>query len=205
MWAQPGDDIVVLVHGLFATAGVLRPLREHIETECGAHTASFTHPPGPGIRSLAEQLRELVLGLPPDTRIYLVGHSIGGIVVRWFVQELAGDPRVVYSISIASPFSGTRHARFFPAPIGRDIVPNSALLERLAEGARSGLGVPHLSIWADCDRVVPSGAYLAAGDRYEVRGSGHNGVLYRLDVARAIVERIRLVQAAAAVRDARAI
>lgn len=199
MWAKAGDDIVVLVHGLFATAGVLRPLRKHIEMRTGAHTASFTYPPGPGIRSLAAQLGALVADLPSETRIYLIGHSIGGLVVRWFVQELGGDPRVVYTISLASPFSGTRHARFLPSQIGRDIVPESPLLAALERGARRNLGVPHLSIAADHDHVVPSGAFLAAGDRRVARTAGHNSVLYRADVAGWIEERIRLVQAAAQV------
>ena len=44
--ALAGDDVVVLVHGFFATAGVFRPMRARIERETGALVASFSHAPG---------------------------------------------------------------------------------------------------------------------------------------------------------------
>ena len=48
--ARPGDHVVVCMHGLFATAGVLRPLRRRLDRHRGIHTAALTYPPGPGIR-----------------------------------------------------------------------------------------------------------------------------------------------------------
>lgn len=203
MWV-PGDrDVVMLVHGLFATAGVLRPLRRELEANTGAFTTSFTHPPGPGIASIARDIARAVRGISGDARIHLVGHSVGGLAVRYFVQELGCDARVVQTLSIGSPFGGTRPARLFPAPVGRDIAPGSALLERLAHGARQRLVVPHLSIAGLEDHVVPSGAHLAAGDSVSVAGCGHNSLLYHPRVVREVVERIRQIQAAAAIRDAR--
>src|SRR5580692_3270252 len=43
----PGDDVVVFLHGLFATAGVLRPLRAAVARHPFVHTATFTYLPGP--------------------------------------------------------------------------------------------------------------------------------------------------------------
>lgn len=203
MWVSEGRDVVMLVHGLFATAGVLRPLRREIEARTGAFTCSFTHPPGPGIASIASEIARAVHAVSGDARIHLIGHSIGGVAVRYFVQELGSDSRVVQTLSIGSPFEGTRPARLFPAPVGRDIAPGSKLLERLASGARHRLVVPHLSISGLEDHVVPRGAHLAAGDRLDVPGCGHNSLLYHPNVVREIVERVERVQAAAQVRDAR--
>ncbi len=203
MWVRGDRDVVMLVHGLFATAGVLRPLRREIEARTGAFSTSFTHPPGPGIASIARDIADAVRAISGEARIHLIGHSIGGVAVRYFVQELGGDPRVVQTISIGSPFQGARPARLFPAPVGRDVAPGSALLERLAEGARRCLAVPHLSIAGLEDHVVPSGAFLAASERVSVPGCGHNSLLYHADVVARVIGRIQLVQAAAAVRDAR--
>ena len=203
MWVGGGRDVVMLVHGLFATAGVLRPLRREIEARTGAFSTSFTHPPGPGIASIARDIARAVRAISGDARIHLVGHSIGGVAVRYFVQELGSDARVVQTISIGSPFGGARPARLFPAPVGRDIIPGSALLERLAQGARRRLVVPHLSIAGLEDHVVPSGAYLASAERVSVPGCGHNSLLYHPRVVAEVVGRIGRVQAAAAVRDAR--
>ena len=203
MWVRSDRDVVMLVHGLFATAGVLRPLRRDIEEQTGAFTTSFTHPPGPGIPSIARDVADAVRAISGDARIHLIGHSIGGVAVRYFVQELGSDRRVVQTLSIGSPFGGTKPARLFPAPVGRDIAPGSELLAKLARGARERLRVPHLSIYAHQDHVVPSGAYLAAGERLSVSGCGHNSLIYHPDVVAEVVTRIQRIQAAAAVRDAR--
>jgi triacylglycerol lipase len=203
MWVREDRDVVMLVHGLFATAGVLRPLRRDIEERTGAFTTSFTHPPGPGIPSIAGDIARAVRAISGDVRIHLIGHSIGGVAVRYFVQELGSDSRIVQTISIGSPFGGTKPARLVPAPVGRDIAPGSALLQKLAQGARLRLLVPHLSIAGLEDRVVPTDAYLAAGERVSVAGCGHNGLIYHPRVVSEVVARIQHVQAAATVRDAR--
>lgn len=188
--AAPGEDVVVLLHGFLATAGVLRPMRRFIESETEAHTASFTYAPGPGVDSVARRLGALVRRLPRGTRLHLVGHSMGGVVARWFVQELGGDPRVAQTISLASPFSGTRHARFMPTGVGRDMAPGSELLARLVERAPLS-AVPHLSIAAGQDRVVTESALLGWGDELVIADSGHNGLLYHPRVAREIALRVR--------------
>src|ERR1035438_9454656 len=66
--ARPGDDVVVLVHGFFASAGVFRPLRAHLETAGGVRVASFTHAPGVGIHRIARRLARLVDHLPHASR-----------------------------------------------------------------------------------------------------------------------------------------
>jgi triacylglycerol lipase len=181
-------DVVVLLHGFLATAGVLRPLRDAIERGVAAPTASFTHPPGLGIESIAGRLAEVVRSLrSPELRIHLVGHSIGGLAARWFVTELGGDPRVVGTVSIASPFEGAPRARLFPGHLARDIEPGSALLARL-RGAESA--VPHLSIAGGRDRIVPSGALLSHGERLFIERAGHNELLYDAETVAAVLARI---------------
>jgi triacylglycerol lipase len=205
MWVRADRDVVMLVHGLFATAGVLRPLRAYIESRTAAFTTSFTHPPGPGIRSIAGAIARAVRAISGDARIHLIGHSIGGVAVRYYVQELGADARVVQTVSIGSPFGGTRSARLFPAPVGRDVAPGSLLLQRLSRGAEQRLSVPHVSIAGLEDHVVPSGACLSGGDSVEVAGCGHNSLLYHPRVMSEVALRIERVQAAAAVRDARVV
>ncbi len=203
VWVREGRDVVMLVHGLFATAGVLRPLRRELEARTGAFTTSFTHPPGPGIARVAADIKDAVSAISGAARIHLVGHSIGGVAVRYFVQVLGSDPRVVQTVSIGSPFGGAKPARLFPAPVGRDIAPGSALLEQLSHGARQRLGVPHLSIAGLQDHVVPGGAYLAGGDCLTIAGCGHNALLYHPRVVSELIARIERVQAAASISDVR--
>jgi pimeloyl-ACP methyl ester carboxylesterase len=188
--AAEGEDVVVLLHGLFATAGVLRPLKARLERDASAHTASFSYVPGPGVERIALRLGALVRALPRGVRLHLVGHSMGGVIMRWFMQELGGDPRVVQTISLGSPFNGTRHARLMPSPCGRDIRPNSKLLARLRQGS-ARIAVPHLSIAAALDSVVTESTFWPVGDRVTIRDCGHNGLLFHPTVASLIVRRVR--------------
>jgi pimeloyl-ACP methyl ester carboxylesterase len=196
--AREGDDVVVLLHGLFATAGVLRPMRRAIEAHAPAHTASLSYSPYPGVERVAQRLAELIERLPVGVRIHLVGHSMGGVIVRWYVQELGGDPRVVQTVSLASPFNGTERARILPTAAGRDITPGSRVLQRLTERGKRDL--PHLSVVADSDTLITADAALNRGERVVVRDCGHNALLYHPEVPKLIVERVRAsrVQAEAA-------
>jgi triacylglycerol lipase len=186
--APDAPEVAVLVHGFLATPGVLRPLRDALEAEARVGVASFTHPPGIGVVGLAERVAEVVSKLGAE-RIHLVGHSIGGLAARWFVQELGGDPRVVQTLSLASPFWGARRARFMPGPLARDLHPESELLAKLRGGI--GRGVPHYAVSGSHDRVVGPAAVLGAEEEHVADGCGHNALLYDPAVLRGVVRRVR--------------
>lgn len=189
--ARDGEDIVVLLHGLFATAGVLRPLRRVLARHRGLHTAAMTYPPGPPVEALADRLRAFVSSLPKEARLHLVGHSMGGIVTRFFAQEI-GDPRVAQTISMASPFAGIRRAGMLGFGSVRDIDPESALLRRIRLGAAGAVHIPHLSIIAASDAIVaaPVSHALPGGEVVVMEGRGHNTLLFDEEVARIVERRI---------------
>jgi pimeloyl-ACP methyl ester carboxylesterase len=190
-----GGDVAVLVHGFLATAGVLRPLGDALAQGAGVTLASFTHVPGIGVTALAERVGEHVRALDAE-RIYLVGHSIGGLALRWFTTELGGDRRVVQTVSLASPFWGVRRVRLLPGKLAREIQPGSAVLARLRAGL--GSGVPHFAVSGSHDAVVGPPARLGAADELVAAGCGHNAGLYDAHVLRAVAERIRERRAGAA-------
>jgi len=189
---RPDDDVVVLVHGFCATAGVFRPLRARLESETGAQIATFTHAPGVGVRRIAGQLQRLVERISASARITVVGHSLGGVVARWYVQEMGGHGRVARTISMASPFSGVAVPQLL---VGADLHEQSRLLKRLREGAGS-CAVPHTSIVAGLDTVVPGPgtACLGTGDVVVLPQCGHNELLFDARVAEIVIDRVRQVR-----------
>jgi triacylglycerol lipase len=186
---RDGDDVVVLVHGALATAGAWRPLRERLMAE-GVHSASFTYAPSAGVVAISSGIAGIVKRLPPRVRICLVGHSLGGLAVRWFVQEAGGDSRVVGTVTVAAPFGGARGASLLPGQAGRDMCRGSPVLERLFVSAH-GAGLPHLSIFGDTDTAVSEHTVFPVGDRLVICGAGHNALLFHDDVAGSILARIR--------------
>jgi triacylglycerol lipase len=190
--AMAGDDVVVLVHGFLATAGVFRPLRARLERDAGARIASFSHAPGLGVRRIAQQLAGIVDRIPHGTRIHLVGHSLGGVVARWYVQEMGGDERVAQTISIATPFGGSRIAEHIRLFVGNDLHAGSDVLTRLREGGARGRRVPHLSIAGAEDRMVspPECAGFASSELIVLEGRGHNQLLFDGEAIDLVVDRV---------------
>lgn len=191
----PTDDVVVLVHGFLASAGVFRPMKQQLVERLGAKVASFTHPPGFGVDLIARALGKLISRIPKECRVHLVGHSLGGIVSRWYVQEHGGHERVAQTISLGSPFGGTELARPFRFLVGADLHRASPLLSRLRARAHEH-DVPHTSIVADADAVVipVESAMFPRGEVVVMPGRGHNSLLFDSVSIDHVLERIRRVQ-----------
>jgi pimeloyl-ACP methyl ester carboxylesterase len=189
----PHTDVVVLVHGFFASAGVFRPMRDRLVHDTGARVASFTHAPGTGIERIARSLARLVDRIPRDCRVHLVGHSLGGLVARWYVQELGGHARVSQTISLGSPFGGTSRARPFPFLVGAELCRTSPLLARLRSRAHEH-EVPHMSLVAGADAIVPhASAVFPRGEVVVLAGRGHNSLLFDAASITQVIDRVRRV------------
>jgi triacylglycerol lipase len=190
------EDVVVLVHGFFATAGVFGPMKSHLVNDVSARVASFTHAPGAGIDRIAKSLAKLVAKIPEHARVHLVGHSLGGLVARWYVQELDGHRRVAQTISLGSPFGGTERARRLRyVLVGADLHRTSPILARLRQRAHEH-DVPHTSIVAAGDSmVVPAeSAVFPRGDVYVLGGRGHNSLLFDPESIARVVECVQRVK-----------
>ncbi|MDW8252163.1 MAG: hypothetical protein RMJ98_22940 [Myxococcales bacterium] len=188
-------DVVFLLHGFLATAGVFDPLAQHLRAKGLAHITSFTYHPFRTIASLAAELRRSCEALPRRARLHLVGHSLGGVVARYYVQELGGARRVEQIISLASPFHGTETALKLLSPLGkvtptlREIAPDSPLLTKLRSRP---IPIPHTSIVAKEDLLVtpPQSAAFPGSEVIELEGVGHNGLLFDERVAQVVIEKI---------------
>src|SRR5690606_9216363 len=112
-----------------------------------------THAPGVGSDRIARSLARLVEKVPAGCRVHLVGHSLGGLVARWYVQELGGHARVTQTISPGSPFGGTERAHPFPFLVGRELARTSSVLARLRSRAHEH-DVPHTSVVGELDSMV---------------------------------------------------
>lgn len=190
-----GEDVVVFLHGLFATAGVLRPLRSAIGRLKRVHTATFTYAPGPDVAGLCDQLGTILGELPHSARLHLVGHSLGGVVARAYAHD-RNDRRVVQTISLGAPFAGVPGVGMVALGAARDLDPQSPLLRRLRVGAAT-LDVPHFTLLAGGDNVVrPPLAHALPGSEVVVLPDlGHNTLLFDEEAARLVKERVAMRRA----------
>lgn len=183
-------DVVICVHGFLASAGVFRPLKAVLASE-GVEVASFTHAPGVRVETIASRIKAIVHKLPGSARVHLVGHSLGGLAARYYVQELGGHTRIAQTISLASPFHGTRIADALPFFVGNDLRTHADLHARIRAKAHE-FTVPHTSIVAGADRVVvpAESAVFPVGDVITLKDRGHNALLYDPESIALVIDRI---------------
>lgn len=188
-----GGQLVVVMHGLFATAGAMRVLRDRIERSCRLPTASFTYPPWWGVAELSARLARFLQPLPASARLHLVGHSLGGLAARYYVQVAPRDQRVLQTISLGSPFAGTRTVSWMPGKLYAGLRPGSSVLELLEVSWPRAAHVPHTSIAATHDLLVqpPASAAWPHGDTLLAGVCGHAGLLYDPRVAECVADTIR--------------
>ena len=189
---EQAREVVVFLHGLFASAGIFRPLRLALWRRLGVEAAALSYVPGPSVEALAQRVDQLIARLPSRARLHLVGHSLGGVVARYHAQTRE-DPRVVQTISLASPFAGVSRAHFAQLAGASELGPRSELLRSLRTGSLGRAGLAHLSIQAERDLVVPGGLAqaLPGFPSVLVRGVGHNALLYTPEVLALLVQRLR--------------
>ena len=85
--------------------------------------------------------------------MHVVGHSLGGLVARYYVQRLGGDARVHTLVTLGTPHSGTVPAYFLPLRLGRQLRPGSDLMTELA-GPAPGCRTRFLAYWSDLDQMM---------------------------------------------------
>lgn len=108
-----------------------------------------------------------------------IGHSLGGLVARYFVQRLGGDASVHTLVTLGTPHHGTTLARAAPfLPLVRQLRPNSDVIRELAEPAAACL-TRFIAFHSDLDHLVlpHRNARLEHRDlnvrNVAVRGIGH--------------------------------
>ncbi|GAA4664408.1 MULTISPECIES: esterase/lipase family protein [Amycolatopsis] len=174
---------LVVLPGLADNTAVFTELRAALEA-CGAGpVVSFSYSPLVGTvqtaaTRLAGQLEQLC-EISGEQQVDLVGHSLGGLIARYYVQRLGGHARVGTAVTIGTPHRGTIAARLpSPLPLVRQLRPDSALIRELAEPA-PGCTTRFVAFAGESDQVVlPSRNALLVHPDLAVRnvvvpGAGH--------------------------------
>ncbi|WP_447004428.1 esterase/lipase family protein [Saccharothrix isguenensis] len=111
-------------------------------------------------------------------RVHIVGHSLGGLIARYYVQRLRGDARVRTLVTLGTPHGGTLAAYLFPTTLTRQLRPGSDLLSELAEPSRP-CRTRFVVVWSEMDQVIvpQRNARLThpslVAEEHRIRDSGH--------------------------------
>jgi pimeloyl-ACP methyl ester carboxylesterase len=152
---------ILLVHGLIDNRSIFALLRRGLTRRGFGSVYSMNYSPlTADIRTSAAQLGEEVEAIVAETgyeKIHVVGHSLGGLIARYYVTRLGGDARVHTLVTLGTPHQGTWSGYALPTRITAQMRPGSGLIRELDEPA-PGCTTRFISYWSDTDLViVPQG------------------------------------------------
>ncbi len=148
---------ILLVHGLIDNRSVFTLLRLGLTRRgfgrvFAMNYSTFTS----DVRTAAARLGEEIETIVAETgyeRIHIVGHSLGGLIARYYVTRLGGDSRVHTLVTLGAPHHGTYTAYALPTRLTSQLRPNSPLMQELDRP------VPHcrtrfIAYWSDADQMI---------------------------------------------------
>ncbi|WP_165492106.1 esterase/lipase family protein [Egibacter rhizosphaerae] len=125
-------------------------------------------------------------------RVHLVGHSMGGIIARHYVQLLGGEDTVATCVTIGAPHRGSYSSYLGPGPAAAQLRPGSGYLRHLEETARPSQ-VRWIALWSDLDLMVVPAANARLvhpalqAENVRIRNTGHLSLLLSREVLRRVV------------------
>jgi pimeloyl-ACP methyl ester carboxylesterase len=148
---------VLLVHGLIDNRSIFTVMRRSLRRRGFTSVCSWNYSPlltdvPRGARDLGDHLERICQQTGHD-RVHVVGHSLGGLIARYYVQRLGGYDRVESLVTLGTPHSGSVLAHVLPTPLVRQLRPGSPLLRELDEPA-PGCRTPVTAVYSDLDQVV---------------------------------------------------
>jgi pimeloyl-ACP methyl ester carboxylesterase len=179
---------VVLVHGYLANRSTLFPLAAYLRLRGVRQILAFNYDSRAGVERGALALREFLRRRVRGGRIDLVGHSLGGLVARVYVQQLGGSRRVDRCITLGTPHRGTYNAYWLWSRVGGELRPDSPLLARLRASAASCARVRFRSVVAGSDNLVIPRVFAAHEEEIVIEDLGHVSMLFSPSVLRLVAE-----------------
>ncbi|WP_222262856.1 esterase/lipase family protein [Modestobacter marinus] len=176
---------VVLVHGYAGSPAAWWPLERELRR------AGFTNVHAAAYNAMTTSLDDIARGLVAQCHeamraagtdhLHVVGHSLGGVVVRYAVHRLGLARHVGTAVTVAAPHRGTHVASLGWGGVARALRPGSPVLEDL-ERPGDAVGVRWVAYYSDRDLIVgPDSARLdedgARVVNVAVPDVGHLGVL----------------------------
>ena len=194
----PSKGKVVVVHGIFDTGIGLPDLRDALIADGYECLMPSLKPVDgrKGLELMAKQLRQAIdetWGVA--SRFSIVAFSMGGLISRYYLQELDGATRCQGLYTVATPHRGTYTAYLYPGFGTRQMRPESEFLSKLQRGEQiyDALQIPTTSYWSLLDIVmIPlSSPQWHQADNVQIWAPVHPALLWNRTLHRDLLRRLK--------------
>ncbi len=166
-----------MIHGYGGNRSCLYPLATYLRL-CGVKKILFyDYSSRHGVEQAAIGLKAYLKRHVKGGRIDLIGHSMGGLVARTYLQLLGGARRVDHCITLGSPHTGTYSAYWLPNKVGEEMRPDSIILRKLAATFTDSAKIRFCSIVGGSDNIVLPRELGPFEQSISIPDCGHWGLL----------------------------
>ena len=170
---------ILLVHGFLCNGGFWWFLMRRLQKQGirNLHTINLS-PVFGSINLFAKQVEsrvDAILEQSGAEQVILLGHSMGGLASRAYVQHCGGADKVAKIITLGTPHHGTRHAKMLHGDNVQQMSRTDAWLATLNQDEDKPFPVPITSIYSYHDNIVApqDSSHLANANNIALAGLGH--------------------------------
>lgn len=188
--------VVIFLHGIFAHGVVLNHLQDRVREQLGVPTLSFSYSRFSwSMDNLVTSFqRFLNTHTDPGSELFLVGHSLGGLIARWYAQE-GDDRRIRWMATLATPHEGTQLSQLGLPWLRRLFLPEGEVIRTLKRGEQRAAHIPQICVAGELDQVIiprESAVALEGARHFWIEGVGHNEMLYSQGLERCLLQNLTL-------------
>lgn len=190
---------IVLVHGWIHNRSAFLGMARALRRAGFRHIHAFDHNPLvydiPEVAGMLAAEVERVRSVTGAEKVMVVGHSMGGLVARYYVQRLGGDEVVDTVITLGTPHRGTYAAHLAPGAAGPQMRPGSPILRVLEESSRP-TEVRWVAVYSDLDLLILPAVSAKLvhpalrAHNVRVNDLGHLSMLMSGEVLRVVVDHL---------------
>jgi triacylglycerol lipase len=197
--SSPDHLPVLLVHGYGGHKSQWYRVEQTLAAAGFRHVRTFEYDSvGNSIATIADQLTTAVQRLLEETgapEVHLVGHSLGGVIIRYAISVSGLDPLVRTAVTVASPHGGCRLAQFGLGPAAAQLRPGSFTLRKLEAVARAH-HARWVAFYSAADLVVPARRArirppVMNATNVALPGESHLSILQSGRLTTALIEQLR--------------
>jgi Predicted acetyltransferases and hydrolases with the alpha/beta hydrolase fold len=185
---------VLLVHGLYHSPSGWVYLRRHLR-KAGfhkIHTLKYSSWKT-DIATVTAKLDAAVLEVEaryPGRKPLLVGHSLGGLIIRNWLATEANQARALGAVTLGAPHQGSKIAMLAFGQLGRSLHPDNAFFAELAN-TEIPAGIPCVSLVSEGDTMVlPQQNLVPVTKGWEMRltpFTSHAGSMTKKSICRMVI------------------
>ena len=199
--SDPGQPAVVMVHGLYHNSSAWRSLKKRFQRQGVLNWYTWSYPSfGRSFKDVVQDCTRAlhqVASAHPEAGLIVIGHSLGGLILRQALCDPGVKSRVLALITLGTPHQGTRTARMGIGSLAKGLVPDGSIIQYVRNSGCTQ-GTKAVSLFSSLDTMVVPASGLRISEpgwqEVETAPTTHVAMLFNQSVGDTVLEVVSNVQ-----------